>query len=344
MRVVINGIEQQVNLAGLQKIGRGGEGDVYLLIFGGKKYALKLYFRPSEEKHLKIKTMIQNCPHDAIANINGIEFIQLAWPLGICFEANKFLGFVMPYVETSLSSTLDFYLDKNLYNEKFNFAPLPLTYRIEIARNLAGVVKLLHESGHFFIDFKPQNVRIYDRYHLVSLIDCDGFSIAGLNGERFPAKSYSSEYIYPEALIKNKPPESLALKQDLFALSVVIFQLFNYGIHPFSGLIHNSDNAATTDDKVAKGYYPYGKESNPKIRPIKNSIHESLSDPIRELFDRCFIQPALKLPSVQEWIEVLEDILKNKRLVKCSSQPNSVDHIHFEGKPCQTCLRDKFSK
>ena len=74
MRVVINGIEQQVNLAGLQKIGRGGEGDVYLLIFGGKKYALKLYFRPSEEKHLKIKTMIQNCPHDAIANINGIEF------------------------------------------------------------------------------------------------------------------------------------------------------------------------------------------------------------------------------------------------------------------------------
>ena len=344
MRIIIDTEEFRFNISGLTKIGRGGEGDIYLLHYQGKSYALKVYFQPSEEKKKKVVAMLDNPPAGAVQAINSLTFIQLAWPVGICYEGNQFKGFVMPYVDLSHSSTLDFYLDKRLYEEKFPNNSLSLAFKIDIAKNLAGVVKLLHSKGHFFIDFKPQNVRVYDRYHLISLIDCDGFSILGKDGLRSLAKSFSSEYIAPEALRNNSQPETLAVEQDLFALAVVIFQLLNYGIHPFSGLISSSDSATTTDDKVAKGYYPYGLSNHLKINPVKGSVHETIDGSIRALFDRAFTGHPSARPTVDEWISVLDKILTEKKLVKCKSHPAKSDHIHFESGACQTCFRDGMVK
>jgi serine/threonine protein kinase len=287
--------------------------------------------------------MLDNSPKDAVVKINSISFIQLAWPSGLSYSNGSFIGFVMPYVDLSRSSTLDFYLDKRLYDEKFSHNPLSLSYRIEIARNLAGVIKALHSKNHFFIDFKPQNVRVYDRYHLISLIDCDGFSIAGLDGSRYPAESFSSEYICPPALRSNSLPSNLGLSQDLFALAVVIFQLLNFGIHPYSGLLTNGDSASTTDEKVAKGYYSYGKVENPNIKPIKNSAHFAISDDIRDLFDRAFSPNSASPPSVDDWISVLDKVLADKLLVKCDKFPTNAEHIRFEGKDCAVCFRSEIS-
>jgi serine/threonine protein kinase len=340
MKVTIGNSEFDFHLSGLKKIGRGGEGDIYLLNHQGNSYALKIYFQPNPEKKNKVMAMIENAPDGAVQTINAITIIQLAWPVGICTENGDFRGFVMPYVDLSHSNTLDFYLDKKLYEEKFPGNPLSLSYKIDIAKNLASVVKLLHSKGHFFIDFKPQNVRVYDRYNLISLIDCDGFSILSKDGKRFLAKSYSSEYIAPEALQTNSQPGVLSIDQDLFALSVVLFQLLNFGIHPYSGLITKGDSATTTDDKVSKGYYAYGKIINPKIQPVKGSVHKTIDDSIMALFDRAFSNNIKIRPTIDEWINVFDDIQKNKKLVRCSSKPNSLDHIHFEGKECQSCLRD----
>lgn len=339
IKVKIQDQEYAVDLSTLKKIGRGGEGEIFLVMLAGQQYALKLYFKPNEEKREKITAMLENSPDDAVVKLNSMSFIQLAWPVGVAYKGGQFVGFVMPYVDLSHSSTLDFYLDQRLYEEKFKHVPLTLSYRIEIARNLAGVIKALHARNHFFIDFKPQNVRVYDRYHLISLIDCDGFSISGLNNRRFPASSYSSEYICPSAIKNNSQPASLAVDQDLFALAVVIFQILNFGIHPFSGLIVKGDGATTTDEKVEKGYYPYGKIEHPNIKPIKNSAHFTFSDELRTLFDQSF---GSSTPvSVNKWIEVLDKLLSQKLLVKCSSFPTSAEHIHFDGKECPACFRSK---
>ena len=344
MKAKIGSNEFDFVLSGLRKIGRGGEGDIYLLHHQGKSYALKIYFEPSLEKKNKVLAMIENAPDGAVQSINALIIIQLAWPVGICFESDNFKGFLMPYVDLSHSNTLDFYLDKRLYEEKFPGNPLSLPFKIDIVKNLASVIKLLHSKGHFFIDFKPQNVRVYDRYNLISLIDCDGFSILSKDGRRFLAKSYSSEYIAPEALQTNSKPEVLSIDQDLFALSVVLFQLLNFGIHPYSGLITQGDSSTTTDDKVSKGYYPYGKVGHPKIQPIKGSIHKTIDDSIMALFDRAFSNNVKIRPSIDEWVNALDAIQKNKKLVKCSLQPNKLDHIHFEGKECQSCLREGLAK
>lgn len=250
MEVILFGSKYTLSSNDLFKIGSGGEGDVYRVNLVGKLYALKIYKFPSEEKHQKIDAMLKNSPSDATASINSMSFIQLAWPIGKCFNGSRFVGFLMPYVDYGFSNTLDYYLDPSLYREKFKYESFALSYKVEVARNLAGVLKLLHSKGHHFIDFKPQNIRIYDRYHLVSLIDCDGFDICGIDGGRYPAKSFSSEYINPRALKLNSPPESLGEEQDLFVLAVVVFQILNFGIHPYSGILRDGSSLATTDEKV----------------------------------------------------------------------------------------------
>jgi serine/threonine protein kinase len=343
LKILINSIESEIPDSSLQKIGQGGEGIIYLINLNGQRYAVKKYFKPNENLHKKVKAMLDNAPDDSVQKVNSQTFIQLAWPIGLCFERGSFCGFLMPYVDFNHTNTLDFYLDPRLFKEKFGVGNLSLTFKIEIARNLAGVVKLLHSKGHFFIDFKPQNVRVYDRYHLISLIDCDGFSIEGASGERFPANGYSSEYIYPEALQKNKRPQELSLKQDLFALSVVIFQLLNYGIHPFSGIIAAGDSATTTDDKVTKGYFSYGLVGHPHIKPLNYSAHRCFPPSIRMLFDRAFSSNSNYPPSVEEWISEFENIISSQKLQKCIKHPSKADHIHFDGHECMACLREEIT-
>jgi serine/threonine protein kinase len=341
LKILINSIESVIPDSSLQKIGQGGEGVIYLITLNGQKFAVKKYYKPNENLHKKVKAMLDKAPEDSVQKINSQTFIQLAWPIGLCYDGSGFCGFVMPYVDLNHTNTLDFYLDPRLFKEKFGSGNLSLTFKIEIARNLAGVVKLLHSKGHFFIDFKPQNVRVYDRYHLISLIDCDGFSIEGATGERFPANGFSSEYIYPEALQKNKRPQELSIKQDLFALSVVIFQLLNYGIHPFSGIITLGDTATTTDDKVSQGYYPYGLNLHPRIKPLNFSAHNFLPSNLRVLFDKAFTLNSSYPPKVDEWIHEFEDIISNQKLQKCLKHPTKPDHIHFSGHECMACMRDQ---
>jgi serine/threonine protein kinase len=343
LKILINSIESEILDSSLQKIGQGGEGVIYLITLNGQKYAIKKYYKPSENLHQKVKGMLENAPADSVQKINSQTFIQLAWPIGLCYDGSTFCGFVMPYVDLNHTNTLDFYLDPRLFKEKFGSGNLSLTFKIEIARNLAGVVKLLHSKGHFFIDFKPQNVRVYDRYHLISLIDCDGFSIEGATGERFPANGYSSEYIYPEALQKNKRPQELGVKQDLFALSVVIFQLLNYGIHPFSGIITPGDSATTTDDKVSQGYYPYGLNMHPRIKPLNYSAHNFLPNNLRILFDKAFVANSSYPPKVEEWIHEFEDVISNQKLQKCKKYQTKPDHIHFSGHECMACMREEIT-
>ena len=106
MRIVIGSEEFDFNLSGLTKIGRGGEGDIYLLHHQGKSYALKVYFLPSNEKKKKVMAMLDNSPEGAVQAINSLTFIQLAWPVGICSEGNQFKGFVMPYVDLDRKSVV----------------------------------------------------------------------------------------------------------------------------------------------------------------------------------------------------------------------------------------------
>lgn len=52
-------------------------------------------------------------------------------------------------------------------------------------------------------------------------------------GERFPAGQFTAEYLAPEFQKTGKVPEKQEEWQDRFALAVILFQLLNFGLHPY---------------------------------------------------------------------------------------------------------------
>jgi len=325
--------------AELVRLGQGGEGIVYRVDIGDERLALKLYRSPDNLKEQKILAMINSQPTDCEVVINNRRYIQLAWPKQVVYRDGVFAGFLMPYVDTDSSVTLDHYLDQSLLAERNTTEHFSLPLRLELARNLAAVVAHLHTQKIWFIDFKPQNIRVYDQSNLVAFIDCDGFSLSK-DGRQFLANNFSSEYISPDALKKSLKPGELGEDQDLFALAVVIFQLLNYGIHPFSGVVNKERGASTTDEKVAEGLYAYGRLRHPSIDPNILSVHDCFPDTLRELFDRAFsFVPAYTAASV--WVREIASILNNKELERCAVFATDASHIRFLGKGCITCLRQR---
>ncbi|MDP0907687.1 DNA-binding protein, partial [Klebsiella pneumoniae] len=122
---------------------------------------------------------------------------------------------------------------------------------------------------------KPVNLRFYRDSLYIALLDCDGFSIQG-EGERFPAGQFTPDYLAPEFQRIGQVPGEQEEAQDRFSLAVIIFQLLNHGIHPFSG---RSISAKVPDDlpgRIAAGCYAYGINAAKSSVPVPGSTHHLL--------------------------------------------------------------------
>ena len=238
----------------------------------------------------------------------------------------------------SKAFSLDHYYDQILLKKLGSPSESALSYKLEIGRNLTLLLADLHDHGHYFIDMKPQNINVLRGSHVVTLLDCDGFSITGTDGKRFPAALVSTDYISPEAFNARAKPETLGENQDRYALAVILFQLFNKGTHPFQGIIKVPGIAANTnDEKAALGLYPHGIKPDNRIDPRLQSTFFLLDDDLRILFDRAFIEKPDNRPSAREWANCLDKLLRTKALARCEKVPNDINHIRFVGKECPAC-------
>ena len=124
-------------------------------------------------------------------------------------------------------------LEEILLERQARAAGLPtgLGAKITLAANLSAVIAALHRQRHYVVDLKPVNLRFYRDSLYIAMLDCDGFSIQ--RSERFPAQQFTVDYLAPE--LQGAPRSQRARRCDRFALAVVVFQLLNFGIHPFSG-------------------------------------------------------------------------------------------------------------
>jgi serine/threonine protein kinase len=322
-----------------EKLGRGATANVYRIHFDGNDFAAKIYHQGRLFNKNKIRAMLENPPIDCEVISHGQEYPRFAWPLFIVSDrANNEVGFLMPLVDTHESFTLDHYYDLGLFRKLNSHDEAALSYKIEIAKNLSRLVADLHSHGHFFIDCKPQNIRVFKRNHVVTLIDCDGFSIKGKN-KRFPAELLSTDYIAPEAQRNNTLPADLGEFQDRYALAVILFQLLNRGTHPFQGLLtDNNLSLNTNDEKAAAGLYPYGIVPNLRIKPRPQSTHHLWCEETRILFDQAFANGSPgERPSAHEWADHFESLLTTKSLVRCEKYPNDVSHMRFRNMRCSAC-------
>ncbi len=313
------------------QVGGGLSGIVYKLV-GERGTVVKLYrdTKLLAEYRDKIEAMLSAPPDLPPISDNGRNYVQIAWPTAKVIDNHgTFLGFAMPEIDTTAATELNNILNKKIRKHK----SLPEFYggRVLLAANLAALMAELHVLGHYMVDLKPLNTMFYPDAWYMAILDADGFSVGG--AKRFPAHQYSDDYIAPEA--DGVRAEDLGLEQDLFALAVIVFNLLNNGVHPYSGVPRGGQNLPTTlQGRINANLYAYGLTPSKLAGPVPLSIHEYFEDETRRLFDLAFCSAARPRPTAREWRDHLNSLIQKGILAHCAKNPK--EHAHFS-KGCGLC-------
>lgn len=321
-----------------EMINKGGASGKIYLVEGKPDKVVKIFHNTekSASNRQKLQAMMLNKPNFQPVEVNGREFIQLAWPEALLDDEKGFcVGYMMPLINMDEAVSLDHLMQKAI-RQKLGLSE-KYAYRIFAAYNVASMVTALHKCGHYIIDLKPSNLSVYKENMLVAIVDCDGFSIKG-EKTRYPAEFVSEEYIYPEGM--ELSCAEMGEEQDLFALAVIIFRLLNNGIHPFSGAPKDpSQPMLTIQERIAGYHYAYGLWPDKYQYPHPYSIHEYFNKETLELFERAFSKGCQR-PTAYEWQEHLWKLMHG--LKQCKNNPN---HVYFTSKGCGLCsIKDKFAK
>jgi hypothetical protein len=301
-------------------VGSGGAGVVFLHP-SLPNQCIKIYKRDRATGRLvdhaagheaKVRAMLANPPDVVIGNDGTV---QMAWPQAAVIDTSGvFRGFVMPYIDFNASWGMNQVLQPKL--RKAKGIPDELVYRLTAAVNLSFLMMSLHKAGHYIIDVKPQNMRVYgkpaSRAGFVALLDCDGFYISdGAGGTAYPATLATPEFAHPNGITTDGGADLAWMnqnprEQDLWSLSVLTFLLLNE-IHPLQGIPRNFPDYPSELPILAKRHnevYAYGIRANPLVDPKHGSLHEWFSADLRSLFDRTF-GGTYTIPPAREWQRAL---------------------------------------
>ena len=330
-----------------KKLGGGGEGTVYEVV-DEPESAVKIYtVRENAQvaqmpKRLeKINGMLGNPPKHRFHDHEGKRLPLLAWPKNVVEDQNRnFAGFLMPLVSDNKATRFTQYLIQIANPNSMSDRDRSLTNRLRLCRSLASIVAELHRLGHFVVDFKPENLRVFNGSGIPSLLDDDSFAIVDKHAQRFPASAYSPGYASPELLKSSSPEEIDNDAQDRFALAVLFFQVLNGGIHPFMGRLKVDDESSTTiDSRISLHLYPYGQNPDTRVDPLEYSYQIACCWR-RAFFDRAFGGRPQDRPSASYWREHFDYIVQvSKPFERCAAFPESPVHIHFADLPCFECRR-----
>ena len=334
-----------------EKLGTSDVENVFAIIAPAQlaDSAAKIYLNPKAFDAEKIGTLIEKAPSQLWADLaSGAQYPQYAWPQHIVYAKSAFakglqpVGTLIPKVDSLATVTLDAYFDPSSSKMMgLDAHRLALPRKVAIATNLCRLLGELHAKQVYCIEFNPKNILANRNGGQVTLLDCDNYSVISNDGNYYPATHLPKGHVAPEILKNKGVTADLAHPQDCFALAVRLFQLFNYGISPFSGKVNKGWLEAEEDDaRVEAGYYPYGLHPNPAIVPSPLSVHDCLPVLLRQLFDRAFREGKGR-PTAQEWEAVLRGLRENAKYVTCKQRPNDPEHIHFAGLPCCRCERDQ---
>lgn len=318
-------------------IGKGGEGEVYLII-GDDKLVAKVYFdkKTTSEQEDKIKFMISSLLPDG--------FIEsVAWPLDILYtKDNKFKGFIMPRISGENINLI--------YNDKYG--QLKLEDMICFAINLCKAVENVHNIEQIIGDFNPNNIRAFLNDKSICFVDTDSFHITDSNNGRvYRCNVGTSGYLAKEIQQKasngmrldTAPLPTYTKESDLFALAIHIFALLTNGCSPFSGSLKMSSESITAplpQENIKKGIFPFNCIDKNIEVPKYCPNYYSYPDYIRKLFDQTFIDGInnpKKRVLPKEWIEALTKF--KKELKVCNQNKN---HQYFyKLSTCPWCEANK---
>lgn len=319
-----------------QRLGGGGEGDIYPLSDDPGLVA-KIYHtgKVNAGRVAKLRAMLANVPADPTrGSQRARNHTSIAWPVALLSSLQgEPVGFLMPRIQNG--HQVSAFYDVATRQAQFPF----FSYRhlCRTALHLASAVGAIHERGYVIGDVKDENILVTDEA-LVTLVDTDSFQVREPGSGRVHRCPVGSRMFTPPELIGKKFPEiDRSPEHDMFGITVLLFQLLMEGTHPFACVYRGPEEVSDCDDYVALGYFPYG--GNPLLTPPPHAPRfEALHPLLQELFRQCFIEghaDPRRRPDAKTWYHALKE--SEQELTDC---PRNRLHYYFNHfAACPWCER-----
>ena len=276
-------------------LGAGGQGTVYRAEFGGKEYALKMYF-PSKLKRPEI--FRENLLRLTEERVDSEAFLM---PRLLTAKVGDSFGFLMDIIPQEYAPFSD------ILNARVRLSGLYSV--VNSAIKITSAFRVLHNSGKSYQDMNDGGFFIRPSDGDVLICDCDNIApygehlgIAGKPG-----------YMAPEIVRGEKAPDKLT---DRYSLAVVLFRLLLRG-DPLEGS-RVLKSVCLTEEAERRHYgfepmfvYDPDDDSNRPVRGVHNNIikfWQIMPDYIREAFTYSFtvgLEKPEKRLIEKQWLDLL---------------------------------------
>ena len=283
----------------------GGQGDVYIVEYGGKKKALKWYKNSGKDPAAFYENLKRNVDQ-------GSPDKAFLWPDAVTEKAEGSFGYIMDLRPEGYHELSEFMLARDVKFSSFKAA-------VEACIKTVSAFRILHNNGYSYQDLNDGNFFINPKTGDVLI--CDNDNVAP-NGTSMGVIG-KPRYMAPEIVTGDALPNS---QTDRFSLAVILFLILCMN-HPLEG--KKSLVPCLTPKEAEK---LYGSEAlficdptDKSNAPVKN-IHTNviarwgfMPDYIKEAFLKAFSQQAIKEPGRRlkelDWLKVLvrfrSDIVKH---------------------------------
>lgn len=223
-----------------ERINQGGESEIFT-VEGYNNLLYKRYTKPRGETVDKIQKLIT----DRYYEIDGVMA-----PITMVSEGGVFSGFLMN------AYPQHYELGATLFSPIHFLESFPSWTRIELielALSYLSLVSQLHQKGALLGDINPHNV-LFRSYNDVAVVDIDSVQIGD-----YLCPMGMEEYASPRLQGAKFSETRRTIEDELFAVAVLLFQIFTLGKHPYASIGVESLSEAI---KMQHFVYPIGDEDN----------------------------------------------------------------------------------
>ncbi len=287
----------------------GGQGDVYIVEYGGKQKALKWY-KPQALRDAN--AFYENLKRNAEKGSPDKAFL---WPDAVTERTEGSFGYIM-----DLRPDGYYELSKILASSKYNFSSFKAA--TEACIRIVKAFRILHNNGYSYQDLNDGNFFIEPKSGDVLICDNDNVAPNGTNTGILG----KPRYMAPEIVV-GKGEVLPNTQSDRYSLSAILF-LILFLSHPLEGkrwLV-----PCMTDQIAEKLYgsdplfiYDPNNNDNAPAKGIHTGVIERWSympQYLKDEFLKAFSQQALTEPGRRlrelEWLKVL--VRFRSDIVKCS--------------------------
>ena len=307
-------------------LGAGGQGEVYEVESGGRRYALKWYYRhmaTAEQKQILDNLIKKGAP--------GACFL---WPQDMIYSApGESFGYIMPLRPGNYRGIVD--MMKRRAEPSF----LALC---RAAYNLTQGYQMLHAMGYCYRDISFGNV-FFDP-DTGDVLICDNDNVSA-NGADDSSVYGTPRFMAPEIVVGRAKPSR---NTDLYSLAVLLFYMFMMG-HPLEGKleadikcmdIHAMNRLYGTRPVFV--FDPVNRENRP-VKGYQDNVlvyWDIYPQSIRDLFTQSFttgLSSPNKRVTEKQWLDAFANLLTGiMTCPKCKAEV-FFDPVKVERSVCHTC-------